>query len=181
MKTHKQAALFAVLFTFSMALVSMLFPKLETGIFEMYDKQSSYEVAVENSELVTPVVTLQAGLSPAALSRDTSISIVDIPAFPTGDGVTWIDWVQYFLLWGKAIIGNLLAVLLALTPIIRMIPSQKDNDPFRVVASWLDWIGDKLPLLGIFFVNKRSGGGTHTAYPDANKKPKIGASVPQKK
>lgn len=108
-------------------------------------------------------------------SSDTIVKIRELPVIPS-TGV-WQDYFLYIIEWGGWVLSNLAILLLALESLVSIIPTKKDISIFRTIRSWLDWIGAKLPILGFFFKNNRTGGGNHVAYPKAATTPKFAVNV----
>lgn len=93
--------------------------------------------------------------------------IVIEPAPEKGNLVDWASW-----LWRnwQNFAAVLLALFVALEPIVRWTPTEKDNNLLRVVQSWLDRI---MP-------NSRKGGGTFSAYSKPDDAPTFGYVPPKK-
>lgn len=92
-----------------------------------------------------------------------------IDPFPGGSGVsllvniaTWL-WNNY-----QKFAAVLLLIIMAVEPIVRWTPTEKDNNLLRMIQSWLDR----------FLPNEKKGGGTFTAFSKEEDAPPI-AHVPK--
>jgi hypothetical protein len=93
---------------------------------------------------------------------------VDLEPAPTTGGIlAWAKW-----LWNnfEEIAGVLVLLIMAIDPIIRWTPTERDNNVLRIIQSWLDRL---IP-------NARKAGGVFAAFTRKEDAPKIAAVVPPK-
>lgn len=88
------------------------------------------------------------------------------PAPTTGGILAWAKW-----LWNnfENIAAVLVLLIMAVEPIIRWTPTERDNNVLRTIQSWLDRL---VP-------NVRKGGGVFAAFTRKEDAPKIAAVVPK--
>lgn len=110
-------------------------------------------------------------VTPRAYGDDSGAVLVQLPAqaedgdviviepAPSGGIVNWVTWFyRNFQVFAAIFLG----LLVAIEPIIRWTPTEKDNNLLRIIQSWLDKVAP----------NRRTGGGTFTAFSDPKDAPK---------
>lgn len=93
--------------------------------------------------------------------------VIVIEPAPSGGLINWITWFYRNLSVFATILVGLIGVI---DPIIRWTPTEKDNNLLRIIQSWLDTL----------FPNRRSTGGSFTAFNNTKDAPPV-AYVPPKK
>lgn len=99
-------------------------------------------------------------------STDTGAGVELDPAPTTGGILAWAKW-----LWNnfENIAAVLVLLIMAVEPIIRWTPTEKDNNILRVIQSWLDRL---IP-------NARKAGGVFAAFTRKEDAPKIASVTPK--
>lgn len=90
-----------------------------------------------------------------------SITIEPTPA----KGSTLVQWFQWFWNNWESFAGVIMLLIMAIEPIVRWTPTEKDNNLLRAISSWLDRI---IP-------NRRAGGGTFNTFRSPEETPGIAA------
>lgn len=121
----------------------------------------------KQEEALQPLQTAPgAYITPEAYNAEPGDTITLDPA-PTGGLLNWARW-----LWGnyEEIAGILLLLIMAIDPITRWTPTEKDNNLLRSIQSWIDRL---IP-------NAKKAGGVFTAFKTKEDAPALAAAPPLK-
>lgn len=94
--------------------------------------------------------------------------VIVIEPSPVGGNI--FDWAKWIWNNWENWAGVIMLLLVAIEPIIRWTPTEKDNNLLRTIQSWLDR----------FVPNNKKGGGTFTAFSKPEDAPPIGYVPPAK-
>lgn len=89
----------------------------------------------------------------------------DVELDPIPDNFNPLTWFFWFKSNIAEVVGVITTIIALLDVLLRLTPTEKDNNALRVIQSWLDKI---VP-------NKRDGGGIFTAYEKKEDVPIMGA------
>lgn len=119
----------------------------------------------EASIMATPVYfQAKPGSPTATLVQNPTTGEITIEPTPQ-KGSTIVEWFRWFWDNWENFAAVLLALIMAIEPIVRWTPTEKDNNLLRTISSWLDRI---IP-------NRRAGGGTFTTFRSPEETPGIAA------
>jgi len=123
----------------------------------------------EVKRLETEAAAKTYGQTPGTDVPATDAPAVELePAPSTGGVLAWAKW-----LWNnfEEIAAVLVLFIMAVDPIVRWTPTEKDNNVLRTIQSWIDRL---IP-------NARKAGGVFTAFSRKEDAPSLGVVVPTKK
>lgn len=123
--------------------------------------------ASATSPIMASPVHFQAQGPPATLVQNTTTGEITIEPTPQ-KGSSVVEWFRW--LWDnwENFAAVALALIMAIEPIVRWTPTERDNNLLRTISSWLDRV---IP-------NRRRGGGTFTAYRNPDETPPLAAPPP---